>query len=101
MTNFSSSSSIHAEQAFYSYQADGAPSNSIDYVPMFFLLNRPPGEGRRDTGLACIEVTLKLNEIRNMYIFRPKLWMHLKIQFVEMHQAIQTIRLDQDKFNRC
>ncbi|KAI6184934.1 Protein SZT2 [Aphelenchoides bicaudatus] len=54
----SSSSSIHAEQAFYSYQADGAPSNSIDYVPMFFLLNRPPGEGRRDTGLACIEAKI-------------------------------------------
>jgi hypothetical protein len=55
---FSSSTSIHTEQAFFSYQASGAPENPSGYLPMFFLLNRPPTEGRRDIGLACIEVIL-------------------------------------------
>lgn len=34
----------------------GAPKNPESYTPMFLLLNQPPSQGRRDIGLACIEV---------------------------------------------
>ncbi|CAD5216067.1 unnamed protein product [Bursaphelenchus xylophilus] len=44
--------------AFCPFVPEGAPKNPPDYNPKFYLINKPPGEGRRDVGLACIEVKL-------------------------------------------
>ncbi|CAD5211766.1 unnamed protein product [Bursaphelenchus okinawaensis] len=44
--------------AFCPYVLKGMPKNPTDYTPKFYLLNKPPGEGKRDVGLACIEVKL-------------------------------------------
>lgn len=27
------------------------PSNPLNYSPQFYLVNKPPGEGKRDTGI--------------------------------------------------
>ncbi|KAI6221740.1 Protein SZT2 [Aphelenchoides besseyi] len=48
----------HPATAFVSHTPTGLPENPDGYVPLFFLLNRPPTEGRRDIGLACIEAKI-------------------------------------------
>lgn len=37
--------------SFLPYVMPNAPSNPESYVPTFFLVNKPSGEGKRDTGI--------------------------------------------------
>lgn len=42
---------IKGPHAFVPYVTSNSPPNPPDYVPTFYLVNKPPGEGKRDTGL--------------------------------------------------
>lgn len=42
---------------FLPYVPDGSHL-PLRYQPSFYLINKPPGEGQRNTGIACIEVRL-------------------------------------------
>lgn len=37
--------------SFIPYIMPNAPPNPENYVPLFFLVNKPSGEGKRNTGL--------------------------------------------------
>uniref|UniRef100_A0A183C3E2 SH2 domain-containing protein n=1 Tax=Globodera pallida TaxID=36090 RepID=A0A183C3E2_GLOPA len=46
------------QHTFVPFTVPNTQSNPAGYLPTFYLVNKPPGEGKRDTGIACLEVRL-------------------------------------------
>uniref|UniRef100_A0A914GZY5 Uncharacterized protein n=1 Tax=Globodera rostochiensis TaxID=31243 RepID=A0A914GZY5_GLORO len=43
------------QHTFVPFTVPNTQSNPAGYSPTFYLVNKPPGEGKRDTGIACLE----------------------------------------------
>lgn len=50
-SGLNASSSFTTSLSFLPYIMPNAPPNPENYIPIFFLVNKPSGEGKRDTGL--------------------------------------------------